>query len=309
MRVAAVDIGTNSVRLLVADYHRQDLFEGSRLTWKDRRVTVTRLGQGVDGAGHLEEAAMGRTIAVLAGYGEAIRAWDVDGVAAVATSAARDAANREDFLDRAQLALGFRPRVISGEEEAELSFRGATAGIDGRAPFLVVDPGGGSTEFVLGDQHPEYSVSIDIGSVRLTERHLPDRPAGDEAMAAARAEVDRLLLSVLLPVPPGTVVGVGGTFTSLGAMAANLTEYDPAVVSGLVLDRETLSGLVAQLAVMSVEETAAIPSLDPARAGVILGGAVVAERALIRVGAAAAVVSESDILDGLAMSVANALAR
>jgi exopolyphosphatase/guanosine-5'-triphosphate,3'-diphosphate pyrophosphatase len=305
LRIAAVDIGTNSVRLLVADHRAADLFEGRRLEWKDRRVTVTRLGQGVDGARSLDEAAIGRTIAVLAGYGEAIRAWDVDGAVAVATSAARDAANRNDFLDRAQLALGFRPRVISGEEEAELSFRGATIGISGPPPYLVVDPGGGSTEFVQGVGHPDYSVSIDIGSVRLTERHLPTRPAGPDHMAAARAEVDRLLQDVKLTTAPGTVVGVGGTFTSLGAMSAELPAYDPSVVNGTVLAVETLSGLVARLAIMSIDETAAIPALDPARAGVILGGAIVAERALRRVGGASVVVSESDILDGLAMGAAD----
>lgn len=304
MRVAVVDIGTNSVRLLVAEHRPDDLFEASRLEWRDRRVTVTKLGQGVDASRQLHEAAIGRTVAVLAGYGEAIRAWDVDVAAAVATSAARDAANREDFLDRAELALGFRPRVISGDEEAELSFRGATSGHDGPGPYLVIDPGGGSTEFVQGVDGPEYVVSVDIGSVRLTERHLGHRPAGGDQIAAARAEVDRLLIDIDLPERRGTVVGVGGTFTSLAAMALDLHEYDPAVVHGTVLDAETISGLVARLATLSFEETANIPSLDPARAGVILGGAVVAERSLRRVGADSAVVSESDILDGLALSVA-----
>jgi len=199
--------------------------------------------------------------------------------------------------------------VISGAEEAELSFRGATLGIDGPPPYLVVDPGGGSTEFVQGIEHPTYSVSIDIGSVRLTERHLPARPAGSDHMAAARADVDRLLQDVTLPEPPGTVVGVGGTFTSLGAMSVGLTDYDPTVVNGAVLGVETLGGLVARLAIMSLDETAAIPALDPARAGVILGGAIVAERSLRRVGAASVVVSESDILDGLAMAAADTLTR
>lgn len=304
MRVAAVDIGTNSVRLLVAEHRPDDLFEASRLEWRDRRVTVTKLGQGVDASRQLHEAAIGRTVAVLAGYGEAIRAWDVDVAAAVATSAARDAANREDFLDRAELALGFRPRVITGDDEAELSFRGATSGLDGPAPYLVIDPGGGSTEFVEGVDGPDYVMSVDIGSVRLTERHLGNRPAGGDQMAAARAEVDRLLIDIDLPQRPGTVVGVGGTFTSLAAMALDLHEYDPAVVDGTVLDAETISGLVARLAIMSFEETANIPSLDPARAGVILGGAVVVERSLRRIGAESAVVSESDILDGLALSIA-----
>lgn len=302
MRVAAVDIGTNSVRLLVADYLPPDLFEGQRLRWLDRRVTVTRLGQDVDSSGRLSDVAVGRTIAVLAGFGEAIRAWSVDRVAAVATSAARDAANREEFLDRAELALGHRPQVISGRTEAHLSFCGATQTIEGPGPYLVIDPGGGSTEFVMGDGSPTYAVSVDIGSVRLTERHLPARPASSQQLAAARGAVDELLhLNVSLLDAPGTVVGVGGTVTSLGAISSQLDTYDPAVVHGVVLDNHTVSGLVARLAIMTLDETAAIPAIDPARAGVLLAGAVVVERSMARVGTIELVVSETDILDGLAL--------
>ena len=150
MRVAAVDIGTNTARLLVADYREPDLFGGESLEWRDRRVTITRLGQGVDATGTLADDAIGRTVAVLAGYGEAIRAWDVEAVRVVATSATRDAANRDTFLQRATLALGTTPEVISGAEEAALAFRGATAGLPGERPVLVIDLGGGSTEFVQG---------------------------------------------------------------------------------------------------------------------------------------------------------------
>lgn len=304
MRVAAVDIGTNSVRLLVADYLPEDLFEGERLRWLDRRVTVTRLGQGVDRSARLADDAVGRTVAVLAGFGEAIRAWGVDRTAAVATSAARDAANRDEFLDRAELALGCRPAVITGRSEAYLSFSGATQTLSGPAPFLVIDPGGGSTEFVLGVETPRYAVSVDIGSVRLTERLLADRPADSGELAAARGAVDEILAeSVSLPEAPGTVVGTGGTVTSLGAMAAKLEAYDPAVVHGVVLDNHTVSGLVARLAIMSFDETASIPAIDPARAGVLLAGAVVVERAMRHIGAIELTVSETDILDGLAMEL------
>ncbi|MGH9168823.1 MAG: exopolyphosphatase, partial [Acidimicrobiia bacterium] len=159
MRVAAVDIGTNSVRLLVAGPGRR---------WLERRVRVVRLGEGVDETGRLAEAAITRAVSVLEEYGEAIRRWDVERAEAVATSALRDAENREEFLALAERALGVRPEVIDGEEEASLAFRGALAGLAGHPPpFLVVDVGGGSTEFVFGSGVPEYSVSIDIGSVRL----------------------------------------------------------------------------------------------------------------------------------------------
>jgi exopolyphosphatase/guanosine-5'-triphosphate,3'-diphosphate pyrophosphatase len=302
MRVAAVDIGTNSVRLLVADYVAGDLFGGERLEWKDRRVTVARLGEGVDAAGRLSDAAMGRTVAILAGYGEAIRAWNVDARRAIATSATRDAANRDAFLAQAELALGFRPTVIDGREEATLSFRGVTAGLVGDPPFLVIDPGGGSTEFVLGTDRVEFATSVDVGSVRLTERGLPQHPASEEQLTAARRHVDELLESVTLPATPGRVVGVGGTFTSLAAIALDLPSYEPDVIHGAAFPADLFMGLVVRFAALTVEETAAIPSLDPGRADVLLGGAIVVERAIARSGATEVMVSEADILDGVALS-------
>lgn len=302
MRVAAVDIGTNSVRLLVAEYVAGDLFGGERLEWIDRRVTVARLGEGVDGAGTLSDAAMGRTVAVLAGYGEAIRAWDVDARRAVATSATRDAANREVFVARATLALGFAPDVIDGSEEAALSFRGVTAGVVGEPPFLVIDPGGGSTEFVSGSERVDQATSVDIGSVRLTERHLPDHPATGEQLAAARSHVDALLAAAPLPAAPATVIGVGGTFTSLAAIALGLPRYEPDAVHGAAFPEDRFTDLVTRLAGLTVAETMAIPSLDPGRADVLLGGAIVVERALAAVGGNEVVVSEADILDGVALS-------
>ena len=302
MRVAAVDIGTNSVRLLVADFIGGDLFGGERLVWQDRRVAVTRLGEGVDATGRLSEAAIGRTVAVLAGYGEAVRAWDVDSKRAIATSATRDATNRGVFLARAELALGFRPTAIDGSEEAALSWRGTTAGVVGEPPFLVIDPGGGSTEFVLGSERVEYGASVDIGSVRLTERELPDHPASAEQVAAARRQVDAILATVELPSTPGTVIGVGGTFTSLGAILLDLPGSDPAAIHGTAFPADLFGGLVASLSRLTVAETVAIPSLDPGRADVLLGGAIVVERAIARSGASEVVVSEADILDGVALS-------
>lgn len=292
MRVAAVDVGTNSVRLLVA---------GPGLHWLERRVRVIRLGEGVDETGRLAEAAIIRAVAVLKEFGQAIGRWDVERVEAVATSALRDAENQEEFLALAERALGVRPRVIDGGEEAWLAFRGAAAGLAGHPqPFLVVDVGGGSTEFVFGSGVPEYSVSIDIGSVRLTERTLPDRPAPRRQLETARRLVGELFEGLRLPERPATVVGVAGTFTSLAAISLGLAEYDPQRVHGARLSAEQLEGLVDRLAAMTIEETAALPSLDPARAPVLLGGAVVAEGALRRAGASQVVVSESDLLDGVA---------
>ncbi len=295
MSVAAVDIGTNSVRLLIADAGAAGPVQ------RERRVVVTGLGRGVDAAGTLSEEPISATLEVLAGYAPAVAAAARS--RAVATSAVRDAVDRERFLDRAEAALGIRPEVLSGEQEAALSFSGATAGLQAAGPFLVIDPGGGSTEFVFGTESPEFRCSIDIGSVRLTERALPERPASRRAMRAAAALVDGLFDQVVLPGVPRTVVGVGGTYTSLAAIALDLPAYDGRAVHGTILSARHLESLVVRLAGLSVEETAAIPSLDPARAPVLLAGAVVAERALDRAGGREIVVSEADILDGIVLGL------
>jgi exopolyphosphatase/guanosine-5'-triphosphate,3'-diphosphate pyrophosphatase len=297
MRVAAVDIGTNSTRLLIAEP------EGDGLRWVERRTVVTGLGKGVDGAGRLSPDAIDRTVGVLAAYGTAIRAGGAGHVAAVATSATRDASNRDVFLDRAEDALGVRPEVITGDTEAHLSFRGATAGISGTPPFLVIDPGGGSTEFVFGTDAPTMATSVDIGSVRVTERALPNHPAATADLLAAAAEVETLFSPIDLPGTPGTVVGVGGTYTSLAAIALDLPYYDRLAVHRSVLGLDRLGTLIARLGELTIEETAAIPSLDPARAPVILGGAIVAEAALRRSGRRELTISESDILDGIALKL------
>lgn len=297
MRVAAVDIGTNSTRLLIAD------LEGGAVEEVSRRVVVTGLGQGVDSGRLLGEDAMVRTLEVLASYGADIDATGAERARAVATSATRDAGNSAEFLDRAALALGFRPDVVDGATEARLGFRGATSQIDRPAPFLMIDPGGGSTEFVFGTDVPLSVHSVDIGSVRLTERALPNRPADQGEILAAAGAADAVLASVELPGVAGTVIGVGGTYTSLAAIALGLGAYDRRRVHGSVLTLDTLGAMVEMLAGLTIDETAAIPSLDPARAGVILGGAVVAEAALRRSGCDEIVVSENDILDGIALSL------
>ena len=298
MRVGAVDIGPNTMRLLIAEV------EGGRVEWLDRRVAVTGLGHGVDAHGQLGADAMARTIEVLAGYGAAMDAAGVHDRRAMATSATRDATNRKEFLDGAEAALGRRPDVITGEEEAALAFAGATRELQGDPPFMVIDVGGGSTEFVFGNDEPTYRVSIDIGSVRLTDRVLPDRPARPDQVAAAEDLVAGLLGEVALPEPPGTVVGVAGTFTSLSAISQDLPAYDPGRVHQSILTVTRLAELSLYLSLLTVPETAAIPSMDPARAPVVLAGAIVAEQAVRRCGATQVIVSEHDTLDGLALSIA-----
>ena len=289
MRVAAVDIGSNTVRLLVRDGNAE----------LERHTDVVGLGTGVDATGVLSEAAMERAAAVLSGYGDQIRGHLVERVRAVATSASRDATNAGPFLDRVGGLLGVRPEVITGDEEAALSFRGASVGVPGVGPALVIDPGGGSTEFVFGDGAVDYSCSIDIGSVRLTDRMLSDRPASEAAVSAARDHVAGLFSAVRLPGAPQRVIGVAGTFTSLAAIHIGLERYDRDRVHATAMTLTDLEGLVHRLAGLTVAETAAIPSLDPKRAPVLLAGAVVATEA-VRLAGGSVVVSEFDLLDAVA---------
>ena len=292
---AAVDIGTNSMRLLVVDG------DGNEVT---RMQEVTGLGQGVSSTGRLSAEAIARTVAVLARYGEAMREHGVTAARAVATSASRDASNREEFFDRAEQAMGLRPELITGVEEAELSFTGATAGLDLPRPHVVVDIGGGSTEFVWGLDGGIEAVSVDVGSVRLTERLLPDRPADFEQLVAAYHHCDGLFSRTSLPEQVGTMVGVAGTWTSLGAIGLDLPAYDRSRVHLSTLTRMSVDRLVVRLAALTIEATARIPALDPKRAPVILGGAVIARETMRRLGALEVVVSEHDLLDGIVARLA-----
>lgn len=285
MRVGVVDIGTNSMRLLITG--------GGTET--GRWVEVTGLGRGVDASGRLSAEAIGRTVSVLRRYGILMDTHGVEVRKAIATSACRDATNREEFFDLAEKALGVRPTLITGEEEARLAYEGATAGWDLEPPVVVCDIGGGSTELVTADAE----FSVDVGSVRLTETHLPHRPATPEELAVARRHLAGLLSPLELR-PPGTLVGVAGTWTSLAAIDLQLTVYERETVHGHRIRRERLVGLVEGLATLTLEETRKIPSLDPARAPVILGGALVAEGVMLALDAKEAVISERDTLDGAA---------
>ncbi len=301
MRVAAIDIGTNTLRLLVADVERD---AGPGLVPIERRTVVARLGRGVDSTKLISPDVLGRGVAVLAGFADIIRRTGADVVRAVATSAMRDAANSEVFLERSSGALGVTPDIIDSDEEAALSFRGATDGLSPDGPVLVIDPGGGSTEFVLGTTEPDYTVSIDIGSVRITERHLQERPVPPRVLAIARSAVDELMARVSLPMTPDVVVGVGGTFSTMAALHLNLARFDSEKVHRSTLTDDAIEGLVEFLALKSVEETAQLPSVETGRADVILGGSIVVERAIRVAGASEVVVSETGILHGLALTLA-----
>ncbi|MGH3649152.1 MAG: hypothetical protein ACRDU9_00465 [Acidimicrobiia bacterium] len=285
MRVGVVDIGTNSMRLLITDGQVE----------VGRWVEVTGLGQGVDDTRVLPPEGVERTLVALTGFGRLMDETAVAERAAIATSATRDAANRDQFLERAGEALGVIPNVVSGEREGRLAYAGATSDLTGGSARIVSDIGGGSTEFVS-----ESGVfSVDIGSVRLTDRVLPNRPPGTDELRAARAHVSGLFARAPLAVG-SEVVGVAGTWTSLAAIDLGLPAYRGARVHHHRITRPALAELTANLASMTVARTAEIAALDPARAPVILAGAIVAESVLDTLAAGSVLVSERDSLDGLA---------
>jgi exopolyphosphatase/guanosine-5'-triphosphate,3'-diphosphate pyrophosphatase len=308
-RVAAVDCGTNSIRLLIADK------VGGRLQDVHREMRIVRLGQGVDATGQFAPDALARTKAALVDYAELLRSFEVTKVRMVATSAARDAANRDVFFEMTAEVLGAVvpgavAEVITGTEEAALSFHGAVDELDpASAPFVVVDLGGGSTELVLGSRDVEASFSADIGCVRLTERCLPDDPPTAEQVAKARAVAAEILADAFAAVPMQDVrtwVGVSGTVTTLSALALRLPDYDADAVHLSRLSLPDLHRVTAELLAMPRDRRAALGPMHPGRVDVIGGGAIVVEelaRGFARAGCTELVVSEHDILDGIARSL------
>lgn len=294
MNVAAIDIGSNSIRLLIVTDSGVELL---------RDATVTGLGRGVDATARFRDDTMDATLDVIRRYSDAIIGYGVSRVGAVATSASRDASNGALLMEAIAEMIGVQPKIIAGDEEAELSFAGATACAVGEPPYLVIDIGGGSTEFAYGNAQPICVDSIDVGSVRVTDRLLPDRPPSAMQRSQVSAYVDAAFSSVRLPGEPRTVIGVAGTFTSLAAISLGLDHYDRDVVHGSTLSRFGIKALITVLSGLTVDETAAIPSLDPARAPVILAGAVIADRATLLTGLENITVSERDLLDGLASSL------
>jgi exopolyphosphatase/guanosine-5'-triphosphate,3'-diphosphate pyrophosphatase len=305
MRVAAIDCGTNSVRLLVADLHPGG--DGVAKTDLHREMRVVRLGEGVDRTGVLSAGALERTRVALVDYAATCAELGVETTRMVATSATRDAANRDDFVALVRSVLGTDPEVVSGHEEAELSFTGATAGLDpALGPFLVMDIGGGSSELVLGGGEVEASWSMDVGCVRLTERHLRDDPPTAEQVAAARADVDAALDAALAVVPAGrarTAVGLAGSVTTVAALALGLTAYDPERIHLSRVSTAEVDALAERLLAMPRAERAALGAMHPGRVDVIGGGALVLQSCLTRLGMSEVLVSESDILDGIAVSM------
>lgn len=306
-RVGAIDMGTNSTRLLVAevDGHGRD----AKVTTLDRRMTITRLGQGVDADRRLHPDAIARTLAALDEYGAALREHGVEHVRAVATSAARDAANRDDLFDPAIPLIGVRPELISGDEEARLSFLGATADLDGvAAPYLVVDIGGGSTEFVLGRDQPDGAISVDMGCVRITEQLLHGDPPSPEELSNAVGHVRDLLRDVEQAIPAAsgasTLVGLAGTVSTMAAIDLGLAAYDRDLIHGYRLTHAAVEDAFRALATESREERRHNPGLEPGRVDVIVGGAIVLVTILRTFGFDEVLVSESDILDGIARTLA-----
>ncbi len=319
-RVAAIDCGTNSLRLLVADVDPA----AGRLTDVDRRMEIVRLGQGVDATGRLAPEALDRTLHALAGYAKIIKAASVDAVRMVATSATRDAANAADFVRGVEGVLGVPPEVLSGQDEAYLSFTGATAELTtpgGLAaapggPYLVVDIGGGSTEFVLGDGQPPghpaartglSALSVDIGCVRLTERHLHGDPPSRTEIAAAAADIEAALDAVAAAMPAATartLVGLAGSVTTVAGLALGLAEYDPGRIHHARASAAQVAEQTGRLLGQTRAQRAALGVMHPGRVDVIGGGAMVLDHVMRRFGFAGVLVSEHDILDGIAWALA-----
>ena len=312
-RVAAIDCGTNSIRLLVADVPP----EGAH-TDLLRRMEIVRLGQGVDSTGRLAPEAIERTRRVLAEYTAQARELGATAVRMAATSATRDAANRQEFEDMVVATLGQKPDVITGSEEAGLSFLGATASLDAAArahgspppmpPFLVVDIGGGSTEFVLGDGAGVRAArSVDIGCVRMTERHLHSDPPTGEEIRRAEDDIRAALDDVRAEVPvadAASLVGLAGSVTTVAALALELPAYDPDVIHGSRIPVDAVRAVTADLLAATRERRAAMPVMHPGRVDVIGAGALVLRVLMDELGIGEVVVSEHDILDGIALRLA-----
>jgi exopolyphosphatase/guanosine-5'-triphosphate,3'-diphosphate pyrophosphatase len=322
-RVAAVDCGTNSIRLLVADITMSDGAPGAGATGElvdlDRRMTIVRLGQGVDRTGRLAPEALERTFAACREYAAVIKEHGAERLRFVATSASRDAQNRDEFARGVLDILGVEPEVISGDQEAAFSFTGATKELQGRddlaRPYLVVDIGGGSTEFVVGDERVHAARSVDVGCVRMTERHLVhggvvSDPPTEEQIAAMRADIEAALDLAEETVPlreARTLVGLAGSVTTLSAIAQELPVYDSARIHHSRMTYDRVREITEWLLRSTHAQRATIPSMHPGRVDVIGAGALVLLAIMERTGAAEVVVSEHDILDGIAYSVAEEL--
>jgi exopolyphosphatase/guanosine-5'-triphosphate,3'-diphosphate pyrophosphatase len=305
--VAAIDCGTNSVRLLIADLPADlpaDL-TGGELVDVVRRMEIVRLGEGVDRTGRLQPAAIERTRVALVDYARQLAEAGVDRARMVATSATRDAANAGEFHDMVVATLGFAPEVVSGDEEAHLSFTGAVRGLSAEPPYLVVDIGGGSTEFVVGSADVEAAISVDIGCVRLTERHLHDDPPTAAQIAAAEADITDAVDRALARVGRAgrTLVGLAGSVTTVTGIALRLDAYRSEAIHHARVSYADVAKVTGDLLAATRAERLANPVMHPGRADVIGAGALILRIIMERSGADAVTASERDILDGIAWSL------
>jgi len=302
VRVAAIDCGTNSIRLLIAD------IENGTLTDVVRTMVIVRLGEGVDKTGEFSQAALARTFAAIETFALLISQHQPERVRFVATSASRDVLNRSEFMDGVLSRLGIEPDIISGDEEAELSFLGATADLVNEqeppaAPYLVVDIGGGSTEFVLGTTGPTAAISTNVGCVRMTERHLISDPATPQEIAAAIADIDAAIDLAYQSVPISqahSLIGLAGSVTTVAAIALGLNEYDSIAIHGSRISAPDIHRITGELLTMTRAQRAKLGPMHEGRIDVIGSGALVLDRIMIRTGLGEVVVSERDILDGIA---------
>jgi exopolyphosphatase/guanosine-5'-triphosphate,3'-diphosphate pyrophosphatase len=300
-RVAAIDCGTNSIRLLIAD------ITGDNFQEITREMEIVRLGQGVDATGKFDPEAIERTLAATKKYAEIIASKGVEKIRFCATSATRDASNRDLFIDGVREILGIEPEVIPGTEEAELSFIGATKGLTHtESPYLVVDIGGGSTEFVLGDSEVKYAKSVNIGCVRMSERHLNKAPQDPLAVQRAIQDIDDAIAEAAYIVPikeAKTLIAVAGTATTVAAAALGLSEYDRYSIHLSRISAAKVFEVAQMFSLMSREEIAALGYMHPGRVDVIAAGSLVLARVMLATGATEFVASESDILDGMAWAL------
>ena len=302
MRVAAIDCGTNSIRLLIAD------IDGNNFREVVRDMEIVRLGQGVDETGQFHPDAIARTLAAVDKFAAEIAKRGVEKIRFCATSATRDATNRHLFVDGVRERLGIELEVISGDEEAALSFAGAINDLDpSNGPFLVVDIGGGSTEFVFGTSTVEAARSVNIGCVRMTERHFASDPATPEQIEAARSDIQAAIAQAAAVVPittANTLVAVAGTATTVAAAALDLPEYDRYAIHLSRISAQQTHDAATMFATSTREQRLALGYMHPGRVDVIAAGSLVLSEIMKATGASEFVASESDILDGMAFSLA-----
>ena len=302
MRVAAIDCGTNSIRLLIAD------IDGNNFREVVRDMEIVRLGQGVDETGQFHPDAIARTLAAVDKFAAEIAKRGVEKIRFCATSATRDATNRHLFIDGVRERLGIELEVISGEEEAALSFAGAIKDLDpSNGPFLVVDIGGGSTEFVFGTSTVEAARSVNIGCVRMTERHFASDPATAEQIELARTDIQAAIAQAAAVVPitkAKTLVAVAGTATTVAAAALELPEYDRYAIHLSRISAQQTHDAATMFATSTREQRLALGYMHPGRVDVIAAGSLVLSEIIKATGATEFVASESDILDGMAFSLA-----